>query len=59
MIDEESTADLGPGMNLNPREQAIKMGKQSSQEEKFMRPKEMGYAMEPQGVQSGIAEYNL
>ena len=47
MVDEESPADAGSRVNLDPGQEAAEMGEQPAEEAEPMPPQEIGYPMEP------------
>ena len=59
MVDEEPPADRRSGVNLDPSEETIKLGEETTDEAESMPPKEVSETMKPQGVQSWIAEDDL
>ncbi len=59
MVNEESSADSGAGVDFNAGQKTIDMGDETSKKLKSMTPEKMSQAMEPQGMESWIAEYYL
>jgi hypothetical protein len=59
MVDEEPLADSGSGMNFNACQEATEVRKKTSQELEPVLPKKVGDAVEPQGMESRIAEDNI
>lgn len=59
MVDEQSFADLGAGMDLDAREEAGNRGNEACRDEPLMLVEEVGQAMGPDGMKAGIAEQDF
>jgi len=59
MVNKEPLADSGSGMNFNACQEAADVRKKASQELESVLPKEVGDTVEPQSVESRIAEDNI
>jgi hypothetical protein len=59
VIDEKTSADFCPGVNLNSGEEPAEVREQASEKAKPVSPEKMSQSMPPQGLQSWITEDNL
>jgi hypothetical protein len=59
VIDEETPADLGAGMDLNTGEKPIDMGDKSCREIPATAPEGMGDPVQPEGMESRVAGDDL
>jgi hypothetical protein len=59
MVEEESPANLGTGVNLHPGKETIHVRNESTEEMKLALPQRMGQAMKPECMQARIEQYNL
>jgi len=56
MVNEKSSSNLCPRMNLNPGQETIYMGDESAQKAEIMTPEVMSYAVCPHSMQAGVAK---
>ena len=59
MVNKESPADFGSGVDFNASEETTDMGEEPSQKPEPVSPEKISPAMIPQGMQPRIAEDDL
>ena len=59
MVDKETPANFGSGVDFNARQEAADLGEEASQKLKPVLPEKMSQAMKPEGMQPWIAEDDL
>jgi len=59
VVNEESRADLGPGMDLDSGEKPGEVREETGEEIETVPPEPMGEAVKRNGMEAGIAEEHL